>query len=711
MPIDNFTLNDFVCPIPICQPEADLGSILNIFRHLNCKSLVIPRDNGKWGIINSEDLLSLIAQVWSQKKTAVVSHPKVRYGENTPNLSAEDFDSIIRPAIIYQSDTELPKFLSYLQQDFLSNARHECLIINPAGKLQGRLNTDKMLKYLAAELNQSSANTVESTSKTSFPSLIDAISLPLKLETVAGENLYHNQCWQELIVSSTDASSQPKTDTSIANWWMEQQLSWEQNRAGKQHPEHDGDISSIDVIPSTTPLGSQPSDKLVPGHLDQTNSPFRIQIEQSRDWNYIKIPLTWTKKLVFNGDISSCWLVLATKLPVENLRDLSSNLPPTKTMTARLLGTVAHELKSPLTGIIGLSSLLEGEKLGKLNQRQARYVELITNSGGKIMSVVKDLVELTSFTAEQSQLKPESINLPSLCQQTYQQVLTELQLLDQTEHDSPVAIESEAETAIADRAHLSKILAHLIAETIQFSKAEATLSIKIKDLSKSVAIEIANNSDREPLSASESTAAHTGLNLIIAKYLAEILQGKITSVYWADSCQFTLTLPQNDSSSTRLTPKLETLAVKNVRQNLTILCLDPEPEVIDPQKYSSDLDLELKNWSSHSEQQLGERYRVIEADGLEQADILARIWQLDVVVLNSYQISNPSQYLRSLQKSKRLSALPLITLDTRTTEAANQISGLRVYPCLLPAKHRSLQNLLRVIQIATGSEQRTTDHA
>ena len=111
-----------------------------------------------------------------------------------------------------------------------------------------------------------------------------------------------------------------------------------------------------------------------------------------------------------------------------------------------------------------------------------------------------------------------------------------------------------------------------------------------------------------------------------------------------------------------------------------------------------------QDWSTTNEQQLSYQHRIIEADGLEQAHTLARIWQLDVIVLDGYKIVNPSQYLRSLQESEYLSALPLITLDTRTTEAANQIDGLNVYPCLLPAECRSVRDLMQVIQIATGLE-------
>ena len=62
----------------------------------------------------------------------------------------------------------------------------------------------------------------------------------------------------------------------------------------------------------------------------------------------------------------------------------------------------------------------------------------------------------------------------------------------------------------------------------------------------------------------------------------------------------------------------------------------------------------------------------------------------------------PAKYLRSLLESEYLAVIPLITLDTRTTEAANKIEGLNVYPCLLPAQDCRVQDLMQVIEIATG---------
>lgn len=92
-------------------------------------------------------------------------------------------------------------------------------------------------------------------------------------------------------------------------------------------------------------------------------------------------------------------------------------------------------------------------------------------------------------------------------------------------------------------------------------------------------------------------------------------------------------------------------------------------------------------------------YRVLEADELEQAELLARIWRPDVALLDGL-IPEPLAYLQQLSQHSALAALPLVTLDGATTQAANQVTGLSVFPCLTPTQDLAIDSLLSVLQIA-----------
>ncbi len=742
MSSSNLSLNNFVCPIPICQPEADLGSILRIFQQINCDLLAVPLANNIWGTISASNLLSLLAQVRQQQASVMVSHPKnATYHESRVPIG-KDWNCLIKPAIVYQAETKLQKFLSHLPNSSLVNSQQIYLIVDAVGQLKGKLNFEAILKHIAPKFNQPQNQIPKlPVLSTSLLSWIDSIALPFKIETFEEKDFYLNKYWQELISATPDLNRQqsPESDISLANWWIEQQLTQQQgNYQLHTNPQvstfvnyHCANnnyqtLSQSNTLTTETNLTFD-SEKIVPDrpaseiweheNLNRdstTSSLLNIQIKKVKDWYQIKIPITLAENQVSDSNTSVYWLVLAAKLSTTESPE-SQLLDPTsasaETIINKLLNTVSHELKSPLTGIVGLSNLLQTPKLGKLNQRQTRYVRLIYNSGQKMMSIVNDLLELTSLTTGKFELKPEPINLEILCRQVYQQVLTKLKSTIAPEIEPMTLtsllkfnIKSGLEMAIADKLRLSSIISHLILEVIQRSDLLNPLTIEIKSYQESTAITLSNSSSLSSTDLS-SFKSDSDLNLMIAQYLAEALKGEIISTDLVSNYQLTLLLP---ASSSQLAANSNPTPVAT-KQNFTILCLYPESEVINSVlDHHRDLDFNLKNWieqdwSNNNEQQPDYRYRVIEADGLEQAHILARIWHLDAIVLDGYRIADPTKYLRSLQESEYLSTLPLITLDTRTTEAANQIPSLSVYPCLLPAECRSVKDLIQVIQIATNA--------
>ncbi len=749
----DLTLNEFVCSIPICQAEADLGSILHIFNQTQCDSLAVSGKNNAWGTISSGGLLSLLAAPSKRSSVFITGHPKKgMLQEDFAFDPKQDLRRLIQPAIVYQADTTLSVFFKSFGDNYFRNNHHQCLVVNSAGELQGRLDKDKLLRYVASEFEQHEGNS--SLPKSQLPissmpllSLLDNLALPLKIESSERKDCYANKCWRQLVSHNRDKSSiqSQELNVSIANWWMKKQLKrveidnierfcclGDRHYIAEQSNVFTNPIDSENQAASKYPLSSYDRTLTSSSVSDLHNitvdgsdsSHLGIQIAEGKDWNYIKIPLGLEQEDITKDSTTTYWLILAIEpslLEIGDRQPLATADSISRATVDRLLGTISHDLKSPLTGIVGLSNLLSSQKLGVLNQRQAEYVRLIHSSGQKLMTIVNDLVELTSLTTGKFELKPEAIDLKSLCGKLYQQAIAKFSTTNSTESDLLLStsglklnINPELETTISDRLRLSSIISHLMLETIKFlGSPSIAIQVEVKPCDRGIAIAVENDRIEGQFSKKEDiepVGQDTGLNLVIARYLAQALQGDIDSFYAARDCSFILTLPTVDLPSPVLSPNLsETIVESSERhKNLTILCLYPESEVIDLSAGDNkDLNFNLKRWAEQdcaedleTEEKFSYRHRIIEADGLGQAHTLARIWQLDVIVLDGYQIADSDKYLRSLQKSAYLSSLPLITLDTKTTEAANQIEGLNVYPCLLPAQSRSIKDLMQVIQIA-----------
>jgi signal transduction histidine kinase len=70
----------------------------------------------------------------------------------------------------------------------------------------------------------------------------------------------------------------------------------------------------------------------------------------------------------------------------------------------RFLANVSHELRAPVTAIIGLGRLLSDESSDRLTEDQGRQVELIQGSATDLLSLVNDLLDLAK--AEAGRIEP-----------------------------------------------------------------------------------------------------------------------------------------------------------------------------------------------------------------------------------------------------------------------------------------------------------------
>lgn len=83
---------------------------------------------------------------------------------------------------------------------------------------------------------------------------------------------------------------------------------------------------------------------------------------------------------------------------------------------SEFLATMSHELRSPLTRIIGMSSTLLRWPLGELNQRQQRYLHIIHDSGQHLLTLINDILELSQLEAGKAILNINEFSLVQLAQ-------------------------------------------------------------------------------------------------------------------------------------------------------------------------------------------------------------------------------------------------------------------------------------------------------
>jgi signal transduction histidine kinase/ActR/RegA family two-component response regulator len=794
-------------------------------------------------------------------------------------------ESLVEPVIVLPERLDLSELGYYLQscqsaQTPNSQVISTIAVVNQSGQFLGLLDTLSCLQMWTqqrpVEVPPRSEPPPPSQGISPFlQHLLEQFPVPLMIQQENGTVILQNWAWQSRL--HTGSETVRHTSETVVHFSPNPPPS-------SDHPLNRlTSDSSLNPLPSWCQLGPQPDTYIcVCSTAD----------DQEQVWQFIRQPLQspWSEVFRDQSPSQPCcwhnpqpvaggepqtpqlWLILAQDITEQHrvsqeLAAKNADLVHLNRLKDEFLACISHELKSPLTAILGLSKLLNEPLLGSLNERQTHYAQLIYQSGRHLMMVVNDILDLTRIETGQLELSPGLVQIRAVCQQgfamavgqqqepsqspTYRNLSEALdQRIAEAQQRFTLEIDPGLDGLVADELRLRQMLAHLISNALKFTPQPRKLGLRVSLWDHWIAFTVWDEGigipeDKQHLifqkfqqlqSPLTREYQGTGLGLVLTQRLAHLHGGDVSFMSQAgEGSQFTLLLPpsppqvnelfssdlprtpscpqstepsrlvliveavpsfihhlseqlnqigyqvviarsgtealekarclqphviflnpllpllsgwdvltllktdqkthqipviitatlgdkkraiQNDSNGFLCLPVQpaelqKTLAIidqkplPKITKKLTILWLNPIEE---PNKSELQPQDKTETTAQHSSWILHHcsRCRILEADDLIQAELLGRIWQPDVMILQSLSgVQSPSSFLKQLTQHEGLANLPLITLDSWTTELANQVDQLSVFPCLINSLDYELDSivesaLLQVIQIATG---------
>ena len=73
----------------------------------------------------------------------------------------------------------------------------------------------------------------------------------------------------------------------------------------------------------------------------------------------------------------------------------------------RFLANMSHELRTPLNAIMGFSDMMRQRMFGPVSDRYGEYVDLIHESGGHLLDLINDLLDMSKIEADKFELHRE----------------------------------------------------------------------------------------------------------------------------------------------------------------------------------------------------------------------------------------------------------------------------------------------------------------
>ncbi|MGH6724939.1 MAG: PAS domain-containing sensor histidine kinase [Pseudolabrys sp.] len=248
------------------------------------------------------------------------------------------------------------------------------------------------------------------------------------------------------------------------------------------------------------------------------------------------VPVYFTMGRIADGDKLCAVMrdITAWKRTEEELINAKQVAEKISTAKSEFLAKISHEIRTPLNAIIGFSEVMMDERFGPVgNDRYRQYLKDIHTSGGHLISLLNDLLDLSKIEAGKLELTFVSVNLNDLVQQC-------VAIMQQQANSERVIIRTSLPPnlpqIVADARSVRQIALNLLSNSIKFTGAggqvivsttltdEHEVVLRVRDTGAGMSekeLQTALEPFRQLATSARWGSSGTGLGLPITKALSE----------------------------------------------------------------------------------------------------------------------------------------------------------------------------------------------
>jgi cell cycle sensor histidine kinase DivJ len=206
---------------------------------------------------------------------------------------------------------------------------------------------------------------------------------------------------------------------------------------------------------------------------------------------------------------------------------------------SRFLANMSHELRTPLNAIIGFSDVMRSQMFGPMAPKYAEYAGLIHESGGHLLELINDVLDMSKIEAERFELHREKFD-------AREAVSASLRLMRLQADAAGVQLRgvlpAQPLLVDADRRAIKQITLNLVSNALKFTgqggqvivslraQGEEMLELTVSDTGLGIASEDLARLGRPYEQAGEASqrGRGTGLGLSLVRAFAELHGGSLS---------------------------------------------------------------------------------------------------------------------------------------------------------------------------------------
>jgi len=305
-------------------------------------------------------------------------------------------------------------------------------------------------------------------------------------------------------------------------------------------------------------------DEMVSLGLDRLMHEGRLEREDETLIDYTTVPLPDGGVLITYSDVTDT-------VQVENaLRDKNAALETAEKLKLDFLANVSYQLRTPLNAIMGFNEILDQEYFGPLNERQKTYTHDMKEASEKLLGLINDILDLSSFEAGYLTLNRETVKIGEMLQGLID-LVSGWARKEQIEVN--LSCPKNIGTLEADEARLKQAIINLIRNAITFTPEGGTITVEAKRTNEGLEISVNDTGigieqedqsrilepfERAHGGSSEKRGARrgAGLGLSLVKNIAALHGGTINLVSKpGEGTSVTLFLPEGEKARSEKTKK------------------------------------------------------------------------------------------------------------------------------------------------------------
>lgn len=217
-----------------------------------------------------------------------------------------------------------------------------------------------------------------------------------------------------------------------------------------------------------------------------------------------------------------------------------------------LIVYLAHDIKTPLTSMIGYLSILnEMDDMPK--KQQEKYIKIALDKSYRLEELINELFDVARFNSEKIILEKEKLNLNLMLAQIiddFYPTLSELNKKIELNNEQQIML-------VADPDKLGRVFNNLIKNAINYSAENSNIRINVRKNEYNIIVDIINEGRQIPKekldqifekfyrldSSRISKTGGSGLGLAIAKDIVQLHGGQIKAISSEKETLFRVELP------------------------------------------------------------------------------------------------------------------------------------------------------------------------